>query len=462
MGVYHLFGGEELHFIKWLYPGMKFKRWLLLFSAGVIFVSMGLAIVFNYKYIGVVEEAIFRLFYLTTGRFYYAVTTIVGSATIILGLSIMLAATRQIIKSVISVLVPEGSDKLVEIIFEKRKLNRGPAIAVIGGGTGLSVLLRGIKSITSNLTAVVTVADDGGSSGRLREDLGIIPPGDLRNCLVALADTEPLMEKLFQHRFGGSGELAGHSFGNLFIAAMTEIVGDVELALKESSKVLAVRGQVLPSSTARVLLVAEMTDGSIVTGESQIPLSGKKIKRVSINPEDVAPVKGAVEAIHEADACILGPGSLYTSVIPNLLVKGIAEALQESDAVKIYICNVMTQPGETDGFTASDHVKAIIDHAGPGCIDIVVINDQKVAPELREKYAEQGAYPVVPDVEAIEALGVKVVKANLISETNLVRHDPARLSRTIMSMVYDLRINSDRMRLLDYYIMSESIKKLKD
>jgi uncharacterized cofD-like protein len=452
----------SMHFLKWLYPGMKFKRWLLLFSVGVILVSVGLAIVFNYKYIGVVEETIFRLFYMTTGSYYYAVTTIAGSAIIALGLSVMLAATQQIIKSVISVLVPEGSDKLVEIIFEKRKLNRGPAIAVIGGGTGLSVLLRGIKSISSNLTAIVTVADDGGSSGRLREDLGIIPPGDLRNCLVALADTEPLMEKLFQHRFGGHGELAGHSFGNLFIAAMTEIVGDVELALKESSKVLAVRGQVLPSSTERVQLVAEMSDGTLVDGESQIPLAGKRIKRVYIKPEDVAPVKGAIEAIREADACILGPGSLYTSVIPNLLVKGIAEALHESDAVKIYICNVMTQPGETDGYTASDHIKAILDHAGPGSIDIAVINVQEVAPELQEIYAGQGAYPVLPDIEAIEALGIKVVKANLISETNLVRHDPARLSRTIMSMVYDLRINSDRMRLLDYYIMSESIKKLKD
>ncbi|WP_425058442.1 Gluconeogenesis factor [Sporomusa carbonis] len=451
-----------MHFLKWLYPGMKFKRWMLLFSAGVILASIGLAIIFNYKYIGLVEEAIFRLFYLTTGSYYYAVTAIAGSGIVVLGIGIMLVATRQIIRSVISVLVPEGSDKLVEIIFEKRKLNRGPAVTVIGGGTGLSVLLRGIKSITSNITAIVTVADDGGSSGRLREDLGIIPPGDLRNCLVALADTEPLMEKLFQHRFGGHGELAGHSFGNLFIAAMAEIVGDVELALKESCKVLAVRGQVLPSSTERIRLVAEMTDGSVVQGESQIPLAGKQIKQVYIRPENVRPVKGAVEAVNEADVCILGPGSLYTSVLPNLLVKDIAAALRESDAVKIYICNVMTQPGETDNYSASDHIKAIIDHIGPGCIDIAVVNVQEVAPELREVYAQQGAYPVVPDIDAIEALGIKVVKANLISETNLVRHDPVRLSRTIMSMVYDLKINSDRMRLLDYYIMAESIKKLKD
>ena len=234
-----------MHLLKWLYPGMKFKRWLLLFSLGTIVASIGIAVVFNYKYIGNIEEFIFRTVYMMTGTYYYTVTAIVGITVILIGLATMLFATRMIIRSVISVLIPESSDKLVDLIFEKRKLNRGPAVTVIGGGTGLSVLLRGIKSITSNITAVVTVADDGGSSGRLREDLGMIPPGDLRNCLVALADTEPLMEKLFQHRFGGHGDLKGHSFGNLFIAAMTEVLGDVERALTESSKVLAVKGRVL-------------------------------------------------------------------------------------------------------------------------------------------------------------------------------------------------------------------------
>lgn len=451
-----------MHFLKWLYPGMKFKRWLLLFSLGVIIASIGLAVVFNYKYVGNLEEAIFRMVYLTTGTYYYTVTTIVGIVVIAAGLGTMMLATRQIIRSVISVLIPDGSDRLVDLIFQKRKLNRGPAVTVIGGGTGLSVLLRGIKSVTSNITAIVTVADDGGSSGRLREDLGIIPPGDLRNCLVALADTEPLMEKLFQHRFGGAGDLAGHSFGNLFIAAMTEVLGDVEKALKESSKVLAVRGQVLPASTQRVRLMAEMTDGTIIAGESQIPLANKRIKRVYLHPEEVEPVNSALEAIREADAIILGPGSLYTSVLPNLLVKGVAEALRQSQAVKIYICNVMTQPGETDGFTASGHVKAILDHVGPGVIDYVVVNSQQVACNLQEIYASQGAYPVLVDKDALSEMAVKVVEANIISETNLVRHDPVKLSRTIISMVYDLKANSERMRLLDYYLIAENIKELKD
>jgi uncharacterized cofD-like protein len=449
-----------MNYLKWLYPGMKLKRWLLLFSVGVIAASLGLAIVFNYKYIGVVEENIFKFVYRTTGQYYYAVTTIAGAAIFILGLAVMTFSTRQIIRSVISVLVPEGPDKLVEIIFQKRKLNRGPAVTVMGGGTGLSVLLRGIKGVTSNITAIVTVADDGGSSGRIREDLGIIPPGDLRSCLVALADTEPLMEKLFQHRFGGAGGLAGHSFGNLFIAAMTEVLGDVEQALKESSKVLAVRGQVLPSSAQTIRLAAEMADGSVVEGESQIPLAGKAIRRVFIKPADAPPVASAIEAIEGADAVILGPGSLYTSVIPNLLVSGLADALRRTQAVKIYICNVMTQPGETDGYTASRHVQAIIDHVGPGVIDYVVVNDQEVAPHLREVYARQGAYPVAVDAERIEALGAKVMKANLISETILVRHDPVKLSRMIMAMVFRLKASSERMKLLDYYLISEHIKEL--
>jgi uncharacterized cofD-like protein len=450
-----------MHFLKWMYPGIKVKRWLLLFSMGVIIASMGLAIVFNYKYVGNFEETIFRMVYLTTGRYYYTVTTIVGIFIIAGGLILMTLATRQIIASVISVLIPNGSEKLIELIFQKRKLNRGPAVTVIGGGTGLSVLLRGIKSVTSNITAIVTVADDGGSSGRIRQDLGMIPPGDLRNCLVALADTEPLMEKLFQHRFGGEGGLAGHNFGNLFIAAMTEVLGDVEQALKESSKVLAVRGRVLPASTQKVRLWARMTDGSTVEGESQIPLVNKRIDRVYLQPEETMPVESSLEAIRDADAIILGPGSLYTSILPNLLVQGVADTLRKSQAVKIYICNVMTQPGETDGYSASEHVQAILDHVGRGIIDYVVINNQNVAEELRQKYADQGAYPVTSDVDVIEAMGIKAVLADVINETNLVRHDPLKLSRTIVSMIYKLKTNSERMRLLDYYLIAESIKDLK-
>ncbi|WP_298462770.1 YvcK family protein [uncultured Mitsuokella sp.] len=428
-----------MHLLKWLYPGMKFKRWLLLFSAGVMLVSLGLALVFNYKYLDVIEETIFRVVYLWKGSYNYMFTTLVGIAVVVLGLALMLVATRFVIRSVITVLLPDNSERLVDIIYEKRRLGKGPSIAVIGGGHGLSVLLRGIKSATSNVSAIVTVADDGGSSGRLREDLGIIPPGDLRNCLVALADTEPLMEKLFQYRFKGKSELAGHSFGNLFIAAMTEVTGDVEMALRESSKVLAVKGEVLPASKEHVRLDAIMEDGTIVEGESHIPEVHKRIRRVKLFPQHVQPVQAALDALMHADAIILGPGSLYTSIMPNLLVDGVAETLRKSKAVKIYICNVMTQPGETDGYTASMHAKAILDHGGRGVIDYMLVNSATISKEMKAQYAKQGAYPVEVDEDAINALGIGFIKADIINETDLIRHDPDKLCHNVMKMVDGLR-----------------------
>ena len=327
-------------------------------------ISFGLALALNYEYLGQAEEEIFRFFYMTVGSYDYTVTMSAGFVIVIIGAGIMLFSVRSIIRSIIAIIIPDRSEKLVDLIYQKQKLSRGPVVTVIGGGHGLSVLLRGIKESTSNVSAVVTVADDGGSSGRLREELGIIPPGDLRNCLVALADTEPLMEKLFQYRFNGATALAGHSFGHLFIAAMNEVTGDMETALKESSKVLAVKGRVIPASKVSVRLDAVMTDGTVVEGESQIPEVRKKIRRVQLFPKKVPAVPAALEAIENADAIILGPGSLYTSIMPNLLVEGVAKTLKKSKAIKIYICNVMTQPGETDKYSASAHVKAILDHTG--------------------------------------------------------------------------------------------------
>ena len=425
-----------LHLLKWLYPGMKMKRWLLLFAVGVLLVSLGIALVFNYKYLDQIEEEIFRLVYLNFGSYNYAFTTFIGFCVVVIGSSCMMLATRQIIRSIIVVLMPESSDRLVDVIYEKRKLGKGPAVTVIGGGHGLSVLLRGIKASTSNVSAVVTVADDGGSSGRLREEFGIIPPGDLRNCLVALADTEPLMEKLFQYRFEGKTALAGHSFGNLFIAAMNEVTGDMETALQESSKVLAVKGRVLPASKEYIRLDAIMEDGTVVEGESRIPEAHKRIKRVRLFPKKVSAVPSALEAIETADAIILGPGSLYTSIMPNLLVEGVAAALKKSKAIKIYICNVMTQPGETDNYTASMHAKAILEHAGRGVIDYVLVNS---APISEEMCKELNAKPVIVDEDKINALGMGLVKADLISETDAGRHDPYKLCTAVMKMVYELQ-----------------------
>ena len=427
-----------MHLLKWLYPGMRFKRWLLLFAGGVMLASLGIAVVFNYKYIDNIEEAIFRAVYLWSGSYDYTFTALVGMLMVLLGFGVMLVAARFVIRSVITVLLPaNSSEKLVDLIYEKRKLGKGPAITVVGGGHGLSVLLRGIKQATSNVTAVVTVADDGGSSGRLREELGMIPPGDLRNCLVALADTEPLMEKLFQHRFEGDSQLSGHSFGNLFIAAMAQVTGDVETALKESSKVLAVKGRVLPASKEFVRLDAIMEDGSIVCGESKIPEANKKIHRVKLFPEHVEAVQSSLDALRDAEAIVLGPGSLYTSIMPNLLVEGIGDALCRSRAVKIYICNVMTQPGETDGYTASMHVKAILDHAGRNAVDYVIVNSTPVPEDLKKKYAEAGAYPVIVDEDVLKALGVGVIKADLITNHDAIHHDPKKLAESVMQLVYE-------------------------
>ena len=423
------------HLLKWLYPGMRLKRWLLLFAVGVMLFSFGGALAINYEYLGRAEEEIFRLVWRTVGSYNNMVTAGVGVVIMIIGSCVMLWATRSIIRSIITVLIPDRSESLVDMIYQERKLGRGPAVTVIGGGHGLSVLLRGIKTSTNNVSAVVTVADDGGSSGRLREELGIIPPGDLRNCLVALADTEPLMEKLFQYRFEGDTALAGHSFGNLFIAAMNEVTGDMETALKESSKVLAVKGRVIPASKERVRLDALMTDGTVVEGESQIPEAHKQIRRVQLFPKQVSAVPAAIEAIETADAIILGPGSLYTSIMPNLLVDGVADALKRSRAVKIYICNVLTQPGETDNYTASRHAKAILDHTGHGVIDYVLVNS---APIPESMWRGTGAIPVEIDEDKVNALGCGLIKADLMSETEIGRHDPAKLCAAVMKIIYSM------------------------
>jgi uncharacterized cofD-like protein len=295
-------------------------------------------------------------------------------------------------------------------------------------------LLRGLKRYTKNITAIVTVADDGGSSGILRDELKILPPGDIRNCLLALANTEPLMEKLFQYRFN-AGSLKGHSFGNLFLAAMTEILGDFELAIKESSKVLAVSGQVLPSTLSDIILAAEFEDGTVIKGESQIPRMGRKIKRIRIVPEDAKPLPEALEAIERADAVILGPGSLYTSILPNLLIKDLADAVRNSRAKKIFVVNVMTQPGETDGYTAFDHVKTIMEHAGGNLIEYVIVNAEKIPDHLLLKYLADGACPVACDEENIKKLGCKVIYGELLGFADVVRHDPIKLAKVIMDII---------------------------
>lgn len=316
-----------------------------------------------------------------------------------------------------------------------QKIVRRPKIVVIGGGTGLSVMLRGLKEKPLDITAIVTVADDGGSSGILRSELQIPPPGDIRNVLMALADVEPLLADMLKYRFKTGNGLAGHSLGNLMLAAMTDLSGDFVTGIRQLSQVLAVRGRVLPAANRAIVLKAELADGSIITGESQIPKAGKAIKRVFLEPADVEPLAEAVEAIEQADAILIGPGSLYTSIMPNLIVPKLAQAIVESQAVKLFVCNVMTQPGETDNYTVSNHLDAIHAHIGHHLFDYVIVNDGEIPPQVESKYAELGAKAVQLDIDEVTRRGYKVIADRLVLFRTFLRHDAKRLSHHIYTLV---------------------------
>lgn len=425
--------------IKWLYPGMRVKRWLILTPIGVSLVLAGAWLLVNLRIYDVLDK-IARHVYITTRldisdpriNIPLSLSLVVG------GLILIFVSFRQVIGSITSVISPTQKERLADIIYQRRYLSQGYRIVVIGGGTGLSTMLRGLKEHTSNIVAVVTVTDDGGSSGMLQRQLGMLPPGDIRNCIVALADEETLMTELFQHRFDDTGEgLSGHSFGNLLIAAMTAITGDFERAVKESSKVLATRGRVLPSTIENVRLRAELADGTIVDGETNIAKSTQPIRRICLVPPDIKPLQEVLDAIMLANVVIIGPGSVYTSVIPNLLVQGMVEAIAASRGIKIYVCNVMTQPGETDGYKASDHVKAVEQHAGKRIFNYVFVNKEVPSVRLLEKYQEQGAELVFPDVDVIREMGYKPITGSFISQTDVVRHDPQKLAQAILRLAFE-------------------------
>lgn len=298
-------------------------------------------------------------------------------------------------------------------------------------------MLRGLKEKPLDITAIVTVADDGGSSGILRNELHIPPPGDIRNVLLALADVEPLLSNLLNYRFNSGAGLAGHSLGNLMLAAITDISGDFVSGVRELSRVLAVRGRVLPAAGQAIVLKGEMMDGTIVTGESMIPKAGKAIKRVFIEPANVEPLAEAVEAIQEADAILIGPGSLYTSIIPNLIVPKLAEAIVSSEALKMFVCNVMTQPGETDNYSVGDHLEAIYHHIGYHLFDYVIVNDGEIPPQVQSKYAEKGAKAVHLDLDEVKKRGYKVIADRLVLFRTYLRHDAEKLSQHIFQLVDD-------------------------
>lgn len=318
-------------------------------------------------------------------------------------------------------------------------------IVAIGGGTGLSTLLRGLKSHVApqhrpnshhpiaDLAAIVTVTDDGGSSGRLRREYSVLPPGDIRNCMVAMSEDEALLSRLFQYRFQSGRGLRGHSFGNLFLAALSHITGDFNRAVRVSSEVLAIRGRIFPSTNQLVTLEAALENGSIIAGETHIGATHKRIRRVRLVPRRVKPLPEVLDAIAEANLILLGPGSLFTSIIPNLLVSGVVDAIAKSTAIRIYIANLMTQPGETLGFTLTDHVRTIHQHTGRKIIDCVVINDQPLASDVLRRYKSEGAEPVSVDRAELKRMGLQCVSDNLLEVHGVVRHDSSRLASLLLN-----------------------------
>ena len=428
--------------VQWLQPGLVVKRWVLTSALGFVLALLGAAIWADLKPIYWTLSTVDELLRVLAG----AGREFTGPLVLLLGLGLVLLGQSRSFGSIQRALAPRKDTALVDALLAQRRLTRGPNIVAIGGGTGLSTLLSGLKRYSGNLTAIVTVADDGGSSGVLRRELGVQPPGDIRNCLAALAREEPLLTKLFQYRFTAGGGLEGHSFGNLFLSALTAITGNLETAITASSKVLAVQGQVVPATSADVRLWAELENGERLEGESNIGLAQSPIVRLGCTPTRPAALPRALEAIANADLIVLGPGSLYTSLLPNLLVPELVEAIGRCQVPKLYICNLMTQPGETDGLDVSGHLRAIESQlasigVNQKLFDSVLAQDHlPPGPEL-EYYRARGADSVDCDLDGLKNQGYRVMWASMQGQKQrsdsrafkgTLRHDPRSLSLAVM------------------------------
>jgi uncharacterized cofD-like protein len=423
---------------RWLYPGMHLKRWMVLLFLGIAILGLGAAIFIRDLYRSQAADEIAIVYWLTGA---WMDPTLRAAVVAFIGLVLTGFGMWGLMRSVISPFVARG-DSVMEVLYTKRYLARGPRIVAIGGGTGLSTLLRGIKGYSANITAVVAVADDGGSSGQLRQQLGIVPPGDIRNCIAALADAEPLMTQLMQYRFPTGSGLDNHAFGNLFIAAMTAVTGDFEEAVRESNRVLAVRGQVLPATSVPLNLSARLASGRLLNGQSGITRADEPIEEVFIEPGDVRANGEALERILEAEMIVIGPGSLFSSILPNLLITDVQDALRAAPGLKVYVCNVATQPGETAEMTASEHLRALFDHVGPDLVDYVIVNRSMEARRPEGWLAE----PVEVDVRRLEELPVVIVEEDVVDPANAHRHDPAKLAAALMRLQQEDRIERPRQR----------------
>jgi uncharacterized cofD-like protein len=416
--------------LKLLRPGMYVKRWFGVLLVGMVVVSLGIGFALTEAYRSAVAPAWVGLVTLQ-----FLPLLVRAGLFLALGGGLCAIGLMRLYRSLADVLPPDSHQSLLERIYEYRFRQGGPRIVCIGGGTGMPTVLRGLKHHSANITAIVTVGDDGGSSGRLRREHGILPPGDFRNNIVALAQVEPLMSRLFQYRFAEGSPLGGHSFGNLFVLAMTGVTGSFEHAVRETSRVLAVQGVILPSTLQDVQICAIFDDGSEVCGESSIPEAGKHIQRLYLKPGHPAAQPEAVRAILEADLVVLGPGSLYTSVVPNLLVEGIAKALLQTDALKVYVCNVATQPGETDGYDVQEHVAALVQHL-PGQtnpLDVVVATMHPPDAE-----APQSDVTLVTTTSS-DAVHPRIMVEDVVRDGHPLRHDPDKLAAVLMRIYEEQR-----------------------
>lgn len=437
---------------EFMRPGLGIKRWIFQMILGVFLIS-------------------YAIIEFVNGNRFKGYSKLILIFIFIFGILIAWMSLKRYTSKINAIIRYEainfslGKKNMEEDFFEKNILVKGPRVVVIGGGTGLSNMLSGLKKYTSNITAIVTVADDGGGSGMLRQDLGILPPGDIRNCIISLADTEPLMEQLFRYRFR-EGALENQSFGNLFLAAMNGISGNFLEAIKRTSEVLAVTGKVLPVTLDNVELYAKLQNGAVIKGESSIPKESLRrnspIDEVFIKPGDAKAVPEAIEAIAEADAIIIGPGSLYTSIIPNLMVEDIKKALKNTEALKIYVSNIITQPGESDNFSVQDHIKAIVDHCKDIVIDYAIVNkstDEEMA-EIKEKYFIKGNSFVELDKDNKDIKHVNYIQCDMLKiKKNCVRHDEDKLARVLMNTIMQRKIAFDEKRVFEYIYLLQRLRK---
>ena len=415
--------------LTWLYPGMHIKRWLLLLVIGMSLLSLGAAYLLREAY----------LTYDFPGAAWYLTLQFIprwgrGAIFVLAALGAVCLAFWKLNASLLYAFMRPADEKrdMARSLYTRRVLSRGPRIVALGGGTGLSVLLRGLKDYSSNLTAIVTVADDGGSSGRLRQEFNVVAPGDIRQCIAALAESEPLMTRLFQYRFQNGEGLEGHSFGNLFIVAMASVTGSFETAVHEVGRVLNVRGAILPSTVVDVTLSARTQDGELVHGEHTITEQGACIRELYLNPPHAEAHPDAVRAILDADLVVIGPGSLYTSVLPNLLVEDLRQALLATSAQRLFVCNVATEHGETDEFGVAEHLEAVLRHTAPGIIDAVVANDNIAS--LPEAWRSEPVALGSPDARVLRDL--RVVQADVVADENRYRHDFAKLAAAILDVYH--------------------------